>query len=83
MNDNYCLIRLTEDLNISLYFFYVKNRFMIYPVCITSNKSEMIYSLMSLHNYFSYLSIGHVAYLGKELYKAELALIFDQEYIQS
>nr|YP_010726434.1 hypothetical protein P4D33_pgp137 [Hypnea spinella]WDY84909.1 hypothetical protein [Hypnea spinella] len=83
MDHSYCLIRITKNFNISLYLFFAKNKMPNYPICITSRKSNIIYYLMSLHHYFSFFSCEHYLYLGKELYKAELALIFNQEYIQN
>ena len=38
--------------------------------------------LLSLHNFLYMSSIEHALYLGKELSKAEMALIFSQIYIQ-
>nr|YP_010904238.1 hypothetical protein REQ04_pgp138 [Catenella fusiformis]WCH57489.1 hypothetical protein [Catenella fusiformis] len=83
MDNSYCIIQLTSNTNISLYsFFLSKNRTNNYPLCLTASTAEAIYYLMSLHKYFAYLSFSHHLYLAKELYKAELALIFKQIYIQ-
>nr|YP_010485072.1 conserved hypothetical plastid protein [Hypnea cervicornis]UVW80766.1 conserved hypothetical plastid protein [Hypnea cervicornis] len=80
MDCNYCLISITQKLNISLYLFFSKDN---YPICITARRSNDIYHLMSLHKSFDFLSIEHCLYLGRELYKAELALVFNQEYVQN
>lgn len=53
-----------------------------YPVCFTSYQSVSIYKLLYLYNDFSNLSITHLLYIAKELYKAELSLYFKQIYIQ-
>ena len=84
MDNCYCLIRLINQKNITLYYFINMNKHKgNYPICLTGYRSEVIHKLISLHNDFNCLSINHCLYLGKELYKAELALIFHQEYIQN
>ena len=40
--------------------------------------------LINMHdNLFGSISFGHALYIGKEIYKAELSKIFNQNYIQS
>lgn len=53
-----------------------------YPIYLISNSSKKIFQLISIHNSFLNLSMSHYLYLGKELYKAEVALILGQDYIQ-
>lgn len=83
MDNKYCIIQLTNSAGISLYFFFLsKNYANKYPLCLTASRSDTMYYLMSLHKYFIDLSFSHHLYLAKELYKAELALIFKQTYVQ-
>nr|QVY58435.1 hypothetical protein [Kappaphycus striatus] len=83
MDSHYCLIQVNINYGISIYFFYLDKNINQYPICITATSSRVLYYLISLHYYFRYLSVMHYLYLGKELYKAELALYFQQEYVQS
>nr|AOM64551.1 hypothetical protein Riqu_072 [Riquetophycus sp.] len=83
MDNYYCLIR-TKSLNINLYFFSCRfDSTNQYPICLTSNSSNKIYELMKYHNKFLNLSLTHLLYLGRELYKAELAIQIGQLYIQN
>nr|BCB92343.1 hypothetical protein [Grateloupia asiatica] len=89
MDNFYCLIRLQKNRTISLCLFesiqnslenYDKN---IYPICFTAVSADSMYILLSKHDLFKKLSINHVLYLGQELYKAELSVIFNQSYVQN
>lgn len=83
MDDSYCTIQLIDNVDISLYFFLLRSHTSNHPICITSAKAETIYYLISLHKSFSGLSLSHYLYLGRELYKAELCLILEQNYVQN
>nr|YP_009295817.1 hypothetical protein Schim_071 [Schimmelmannia schousboei]AOM64752.1 hypothetical protein Schim_071 [Schimmelmannia schousboei] len=84
MDNSYCLIRVSINQKIVLYYFdnnqKVKN--INYPICFTSYSANLIYRLLSIHNCFQLCSISHILYMSQELYKAELCLIFNQNYIQ-
>jgi len=86
----YCLIRVVFHKKIAIYFVVRKDQFNssnqccinLYPTCFTAYSANSLIKLLSLHECFSISSIEHLLYLGKELYKAEIALIFNQIYIQ-
>nr|YP_008144696.1 hypothetical protein [Grateloupia taiwanensis]AGO19819.1 hypothetical protein [Grateloupia taiwanensis] len=89
MDDFYCLIRLQKNRTISLCLFesiqnniknYNKN---VYPICFTAVSADSMYILLSKHDLVKKLSMNHVLYIGQELYKAELSVIFDQSYVQN
>nr|QVY58233.1 hypothetical protein [Eucheuma denticulatum] len=83
MDKYYCLIQVKTNYGVSMYFFCLNKNMSQYPICISATSSQILYDLISLHYYLHHLSVVHYLYLGKELYKAELALYFQQEYIQS
>nr|YP_009546554.1 hypothetical protein [Gelidium kathyanniae]AYO27902.1 hypothetical protein [Gelidium kathyanniae] len=81
IDQKYCLIRATQkDQQIIMY--YYDHSISNYPICFTSYQSVLIYKLIYLYDGFSILSIFHLLYIAKELYKAELSLYFKQVYIQ-
>ncbi len=90
MDSFYCLVRIMFQKKIVLYYIvkkdnlasYKKDSMYLYPTCFTANSANSMIKLLSLHNFFAMSSIKHALYLGKELYKAEIALIFNQIYIQ-
>nr|QCI04473.1 hypothetical protein [Antithamnion hubbsii] len=90
MDSFYCLVRIVLHEKIALYCIVKKDNFnywnkssiYLYPTCFTANSTNNIIKLLSLHDFFSISSFEHALYLGKELYKAEIALIFKQIYIQ-
>nr|YP_009244093.1 hypothetical protein Gele_080 [Gelidium elegans]AMK96335.1 hypothetical protein Gele_080 [Gelidium elegans] len=81
MDQKYCLIRATQK-NRQIIMYYYDKSISGYPVCFISYQSALIYRLLDLYNDSSNLSITHLLYIAKELYKAELSLYFKQVYIQ-
>nr|YP_009295358.1 hypothetical protein BI108_pgp037 [Dasya binghamiae]AOH77370.1 hypothetical protein [Dasya binghamiae] len=88
MDKFYCLIRVIKKKRIELYCFRRLNNIddnsfiYTYPICFTANSFKTITYLFNLHNIINMLSINHILYLGKELFKAELSLFSHQIYIQ-
>nr|YP_009297772.1 hypothetical protein Kuma_072 [Kumanoa americana]AOM67506.1 hypothetical protein Kuma_072 [Kumanoa americana] len=53
------------------------------PIVFTAKTAKQISILLQYHNYvFFSLSSDHALYLGRELMKAEIALVMRQKYIQ-
>ena len=90
MDSFYCLVRIIFQKKIALYYMVKEDNFKscekkklyLYPTCFTANSANSMIKLLSLHNFLYMSSIEHALYLGKELSKAEMALIFSQIYIQ-
>jgi len=89
MDNFYCLIKIinnTEKIEIYCFRHFIKisdnKTFNSYPLCFTAYDFNSIFLLLSLHYLLNLLSLPHILYLGKELFKAELALFSEQIYIQ-
>nr|YP_009395959.1 hypothetical protein [Dasya naccarioides]ARW65145.1 hypothetical protein [Dasya naccarioides] len=84
MDNGYFLIRVIKNFSIELYYFSsVKNNYIYkYPICFCANDIYLIIDLISLHDLINTISFTHLIYLGKELYKAELSIFYNQIYIQ-
>ena len=84
MDNSYFLIRVMKNFSIELYYFssikksYIYN----YPICFCANDINLIIDLLSLHDLINLISSTHLIYLGKELYKAQLSIFYNQIYIQ-
>ncbi|MBT3395410.1 DUF4346 domain-containing protein [archaeon] len=74
----YFLIRL-ERKNKEIEVGFVSNKHIITKI-IRGKNSEEIYNTIIKNKMISNMS--HAAYLGKELYKAELALRYGKKYVQ-
>lgn len=49
-----------------------------------ASSSIKLFTLMNEYNsLFLLISLSHILYIGKEIYKAEISKIFKQEYMQS
>nr|YP_010986024.1 hypothetical protein NDC12_pgp194 [Polyopes affinis]WOL36942.1 hypothetical protein [Polyopes affinis] len=86
MDDYYCSIRLYENKSITLFLFHnniISYKVNTYPICFTASSISLIHMLLSKHHYFKSFSVNHILYIGQELYKAELSLMFDQVYVQN
>lgn len=85
IDNNYCVITVKNNLIVCSYFRFSENNFDQYSqINFSSPSADLLFDLMNEHNYLSqFISLGHALYLGKEIYKAELALILLQVYIQS
>lgn len=86
MDTAYILIRVCSKKTIELHYFkcsvYYNDTINRYPICFTSDSIYLMFFLVSLHKEFSFLSTQHKLYLGKELYKAEISIQLNQQYIQ-
>jgi len=87
MDNYYCLIKIVQNKQrIEVYFVNsdcsLKKFLYNYPMCFTANSLNNIILLLDSHDFINTLSLQHTLYIGKELYKAELALFSSQLYIQ-
>nr|YP_009019686.1 hypothetical protein [Gracilaria salicornia]AHH24654.1 hypothetical protein [Gracilaria salicornia] len=84
MDSSYCLIQIVDHYKIVCCFFQKTNCYCCdYPICFTAYNYGSINKLMTQHNYIYLLSIQHIQYISKELYKANLCLLLSQNYIQN
>lgn len=86
MDNCYCLIRIVPNRTIVVYYFDINKNISrkINPICFTNKSANYLYYLLCSHKYISQqISLNHALYLGQELYKAEIALIFGQVYVQN
>nr|YP_009732428.1 hypothetical protein [Gracilaria textorii]QHS71004.1 hypothetical protein [Gracilaria textorii] len=84
MDSCYCLIKIINNHKIAC-FIVQKSAFCFYdyPICLTAYNYSSISQLMTQHDCINLLSIQHIQYISKELYKANLCLLLSQTYIQS
>lgn len=87
MDNSYALIRICNKKTIQVYYFlyslYYNPTICKYPICFTANNSYLMFMLLSVHKTFcSLTTTNHKLYLGKELYKAEISIQLNQEYVQ-
>ena len=86
MDKSYCIIYLVNKEKIVLHMFSSVSSSNIkvynYPICFTAYSSKLLYRLLLYHYSFCIFSFDHSLYLGKEVYKAGLALSLGQNYIQ-
>ena len=86
MNNYYCLIRLFNNtivlnlIKINNYDIDTKKTF---PICFSASSASILYRLIALHKEFYSLPLSHILYISQELYKAEMTIFFNQQYIQS
>lgn len=78
---DYCIIKTFYEVGIILMVCY-NCRYTNYPTYFTVNNCSSAYRLICLYDYFNNLSVSHLLYLSKELYKAEIAIYMKQNYIQ-
>nr|YP_010198165.1 hypothetical protein LK226_pgp141 [Gracilaria ornata]UAD86581.1 hypothetical protein [Gracilaria ornata] len=84
MDSCYCIIKIINNHKIACFIFRKKTvYFHDYPICLTAYNYSSINQLMIQHDYINLLSIQHIQYISKELYKANLCLLLSQTYIQS
>jgi Domain of unknown function (DUF4346) len=85
----YCIIQVNNNDNLKLSFYKtilpLNSSFQKYliPVVFIAKTAKNICMLLQYHNnIFSNLSCDHALYLGRELIKAEIALIMHQQFVQ-
>nr|UAD84134.1 hypothetical protein [Gracilaria changii] len=83
MESNYCLIQITDYYKINCLLIKKNISIQQYPICFTGYNYDLISQLIKQHDYGNSLSISHISYIFKELYKANLCLLLNQVYIQS
>lgn len=87
MDDYYCLIRVFNSNMITLYLFKAsqqsKKNKLLYPICFSAYSTHLLYRLITTHQIFHNLSLIHIFYISQEVYKAELSIFFNQQYVQS
>nr|YP_010195504.1 hypothetical protein LK149_pgp140 [Gracilaria baiana]UAD82901.1 hypothetical protein [Gracilaria baiana] len=84
MDSSYCIIKIINNHTIACFIFRNNNfDFCGYPICLTAYDYNSINQLMTQHEYINLLSIQHIQYISRELYKANLCLLLSQNYIQS
>nr|YP_010199359.1 hypothetical protein LK036_pgp148 [Gracilariopsis tenuifrons]UAD89217.1 hypothetical protein [Gracilariopsis tenuifrons] len=85
MDAFYCSIKIVSNYKIicSLFVYNKKGDFYNYPICFTAKNDNIMYSLMIQHDLIQLLSLNHIFYISKEVYKANLCLLLNQFYIQS
>nr|YP_009397815.1 hypothetical protein [Sonderella linearis]ARW67001.1 hypothetical protein [Sonderella linearis] len=86
MDQNYNIICIGQNKFIELYYFNFNTCYdteiILYPVCFSAANTYLLFNLISLYNKFNIISTNHKLYLGKELFKAEVAIKINQIYIQ-
>ena len=83
-DSNYCIISLNRGI-IKLSLFIIINQYnhQSCQINFSANSSYLLFHLISKHSsLYKYISLNHILYIGKEVYKAELSNIFHQVYIQ-
>lgn len=85
INDDYCVIVVKNNFIFCSYFRYSQyDCDQYYRIDFYSSSANGLFDLMNQHNYLSCsISLSHALYLGKEIYKAQLATTLLQLYIQS
>nr|YP_009237725.1 hypothetical protein [Gracilariopsis lemaneiformis]YP_009294670.1 hypothetical protein Gch_071 [Gracilariopsis chorda]AJO68552.1 hypothetical protein [Gracilariopsis lemaneiformis]AML79823.1 hypothetical protein [Gracilariopsis lemaneiformis]AOM66930.1 hypothetical protein Gch_071 [Gracilariopsis chorda] len=85
MDTFYFSIKIVSNYKIicSLFFYNKKYHFNNYPICFTAKNDSIMYILMAQHDLIKLLSLNHIFYISKEIYKAHLCLSLNQFYIQS
>nr|YP_009497928.1 orf83 [Gracilaria changii]ART65192.1 orf83 [Gracilaria changii] len=83
MESNYCLIQITDDYKINCLLIKKNMSIYQYPICFTGYNYDLINQLIKQHDCGNSLSISHIKYIFKEVYKANLCLLLNQIYIQS
>ena len=85
IDNDYCIITVKNSLIFCSYFRFSENNFdRYYQIDFSSTSSDLLFDLINEHHYLSqFISLSHALYLGKEIYKAELALTLSQLYIQA
>nr|ARW60571.1 hypothetical protein [Polysiphonia sp.] len=88
MDRNYLMISVFNQETIEAYYLYncdsSKNLYN-YPVCfvVCFTKTNQMFKLLSNFSSIDNFSTEHKMYLGKEIFKAQIAIYLKQIYIQS
>lgn len=83
LNNCHCIIKIRRGTIFLSYFrpeIYLNK---CYIINFKGYSPKQIFDLINLHSIvINSISISHALYLGKELYKAHLCILFGQTYIQ-
>nr|YP_009393891.1 hypothetical protein [Polysiphonia sertularioides]ARW62453.1 hypothetical protein [Polysiphonia sertularioides] len=87
MDNNYFILHVAKTKSIEIHYFSHTNSVsssLYYPICflISPIYISKINSLLSILSKLSQCSTSHKLYLGKEIYKAQIAINLNQLYIQ-
>ena len=87
MDNNYFVLRISRQNYLEIYFYnftYFIYPDLTYPVCFTIPliKYQTIICLLSICKLVNDCSTTHKFYLGKEIFKAQIAFKLNQDYIQ-
>nr|YP_009502187.1 hypothetical protein [Porolithon onkodes]ASB29788.1 hypothetical protein [Porolithon onkodes] len=85
IDNNYSTLSLYKK-HIVLSFIMVRDRKKYFPCKVNfyAPSSAKLSALMNEYSsLFSLVSLSHLLYIGKEIYKVEISTIFKQKYIQS
>ncbi len=87
MDNNYFLLRISVYNKLEVYFYNLKLYkycSLIYPICFNLSliQYDQVVWLLSLCKPLDECSTSHKLYLGKEIFKAQLAIHLQHCYIQ-
>lgn len=87
MDNNYFVLRISGKNSLKIYFYNhnsLKYLTLNYPICFNFllNQDDQIINLLCICEPINKCSTLHKLYLGKEIFKAQLAIKLDQYYIQ-
>lgn len=87
MDDNYFVLRISVNNQLRIYFYNItsyKYLNLKYPICfnLSLNQDHQATYLLSICRLVHECSTSHKFYLGKEIFKAQLAIKLKHIYIQ-
>ena len=87
MDNNYFVLRISVKNQLQIYFYNIKSCYYLnlhYPICfdLSLNQYNQIIYLLSICKLVHECSTSHKFYLGKEIFKAQLAIKLKHNYIQ-
>ncbi len=83
-DSSYCMIAVERDMIRCSFFLYIEIKDCYCQINFSALSSNLLFDLICKHyNLCNYISFYHILYIGKEIYKAELAKTFQQTYRQS
>lgn len=83
-DSTYCLISVKRKAIVcSLFTVQHGQKKCFCQINFSAISSSLLFNIISKHRGLcNYLSLSHLLYIGKEIYKADLSKTFHQEYIQ-
>lgn len=84
IDSSYCMISIEGSVIKCSFFIYVDSKDCYSQINFSAISCNLLFDLIAKHyNLCNYISFYHILYIGKEIYKAELAKTFQQTYRQS